>query len=136
MVSGAAKQIKCKKKKKSLFCENDMLRSGNLGLKMGVSRVAHTQYAIYGSAPPPPPPKGIFHATNLHGVGSSSRSLAAWRNSSAPWRLETRSWKALLLARILQYFSSPGFRHTLSIYLHRWEGGYRIIQHCYTTIQF
>ena len=25
-------------------CENDMLRSGNLGLKMGVSPTAHTQY--------------------------------------------------------------------------------------------
>ena len=33
-----------------------MLRIGNLGLKMGVSRAAHTQYAyIYGSTPPPPP---------------------------------------------------------------------------------
>ena len=34
---------------------NDMLRTGNLGLKIGVSRAAHTQYALYGSTPPPPP---------------------------------------------------------------------------------
>ena len=27
------------------ICENDMLRAGNVGLKMGVSRAAHTQYA-------------------------------------------------------------------------------------------
>ena len=33
-----------------------MLRTGNLGLKMGVSRAAHTQYALYGNTPPPPPP--------------------------------------------------------------------------------
>ena len=30
-----------------------MLRSGNLGLKMGISRVAHTHYA-YMEVPPPP----------------------------------------------------------------------------------
>ena len=35
-----------------------MLRTGK-GLKMGVSRAAHTQYAyIDGSSPPPPPPPG------------------------------------------------------------------------------
>ena len=30
------------------FCENDMLRNGNLELKMGVSRAAHKIYT-YGS---------------------------------------------------------------------------------------
>ena len=34
-----------------VICENYMLRNGNSGLKMGVSRAAHTQY---GSTPPPP----------------------------------------------------------------------------------
>ena len=52
MVSGTAKNVKYAFQLKmfmlwnkiflSLFCENDMLRNGNLGLKMGVSRVAHT----------------------------------------------------------------------------------------------
>ena len=32
-----------------------MLRIGNLGLKMGVSRAAHTQYAYIWKYPPPPP---------------------------------------------------------------------------------
>ena len=29
---------------------------GNLGLKIGVSRAAHTQYAYIWQYPPPPPP--------------------------------------------------------------------------------
>ena len=39
-----------------LICENDMLQNGNSGLKMGVSRVAHTQYAYIWKHPLPPPP--------------------------------------------------------------------------------
>ena len=39
----------------TVICENYMLWSGNLGLKIEVSKMAHTQYAyINGSAPPPP----------------------------------------------------------------------------------
>ena len=39
-----------------VICENDMLRNGNSGLKMGVSRAEHTQYAyIIWKYPPPPP---------------------------------------------------------------------------------
>ena len=37
------------------ICENYMLRNGNSGLKMGVSRAAHTQYAYIMEVPPPPP---------------------------------------------------------------------------------
>ena len=37
-----------------------MLWSGNLGLKMGVSKMAHTQYAHNGSAPPPTPGIGLL----------------------------------------------------------------------------
>ena len=36
-----------------VICENDMLRNGNSGLKMGVSRAAHTQYACIWKYPPP-----------------------------------------------------------------------------------
>ena len=48
----AAKTLKwwCSGADFSVICKNDMLWSGNLGLKMGVSKMAHTQYA-YGSAP-------------------------------------------------------------------------------------
>ena len=35
-----------------------MLRIGKLGLKMGVYRAAHTQYAYIFEVPPPPPPRG------------------------------------------------------------------------------
>ena len=45
-----------------VICENDMLRNGNSGLKMGVSRAVHTQYAYkksYGSPKYPPPPPGL-----------------------------------------------------------------------------
>ena len=40
-----------------------MLRTGNLGLKMGVSRAAHTQYAyMYMEVPPPPyTHKYVYH---------------------------------------------------------------------------
>ena len=37
------------------ICENDMHRDKNLGLKMGVSSVAHTYHAIHTECPPPPP---------------------------------------------------------------------------------
>ena len=37
-----------------VICENDMLRNGNSGLKMGVSRATHTNMHTYGSTPPPP----------------------------------------------------------------------------------
>ena len=50
----------------SVICENDMLWSGNLGLKMGVSKMAHTQYA-HGSAPPPPlGPQPFIFMVPLH----------------------------------------------------------------------
>ena len=50
MVSGTAKSAKkCKmvmlRNGFLVICENYMLRNGNSGLKMGVSRAAHTQYA-------------------------------------------------------------------------------------------
>ena len=59
MVSGAAKTLKkigsgdAPERSISfliVICENDMLWSENLGLKMGVSKMAHTQYAhkLYG----------------------------------------------------------------------------------------
>ena len=35
--------------------ENDMLRNGNSGMKMGVSRAAQTKYAYIMEVPPPPP---------------------------------------------------------------------------------
>ena len=61
MVSGTAKSAKkCKMVmlRKDFFvvviCENNMLRNGNSGLKMGVSRAAHTQYAYVWKNPPPP----------------------------------------------------------------------------------
>ena len=38
-----------------VICENYMLRNGNSGLQMGVSRAAHTQYAYIMEVPPPPP---------------------------------------------------------------------------------
>ena len=44
-------------------CENDMLRNGTSGLKMGVSRAAHTQYAYIWKYPPPPPPGSYGHHT-------------------------------------------------------------------------
>ena len=62
MVSGKAKSAKrCKMVmlRNGFFleiCENDMLRYGNSGLKMGVSRAAHTRYAYMEVYPPPPPP--------------------------------------------------------------------------------
>ena len=43
------------------ICENDMLRNGNSGLKMGVSRAAHTQYAYIWKYPPPPPHPRAIH---------------------------------------------------------------------------
>ena len=45
-----------------------MLRNGNSGLKMGVSRAAHTQYHnmhTYGSTPPPPPEFTAFNSAVL-----------------------------------------------------------------------
>ena len=44
-----------------VICENDMLRNGNSGLKMGVSLAAHTQYAYIWKYPPPPP--GTYYVT-------------------------------------------------------------------------
>ena len=38
-----------------IICENYMLRYENLGLKMGISRAAHTRYAYIWKYPPPPP---------------------------------------------------------------------------------
>ena len=61
MVSGTAKSAKkCKMVmlRNGLFLviyENYMLQNGNSGLKMGVSRAAHTQYAYIWKYPPPPP---------------------------------------------------------------------------------
>ena len=46
--------------------ENDMLRIGNLGLKMGVSRAAHTQYAIIWKYPPPPTISLMQNAMSLY----------------------------------------------------------------------
>ena len=59
-VSGTAKAIKwwCSGAEYVKICENDMFRIGNLGLKMGVSRAAHTQYAYIWKYPPPPPRSG------------------------------------------------------------------------------
>ena len=63
MVSGAAKTLKWWCSAWSGFlcfiCENYMLWSGYLGLKMGVSKMANIQYAhnyMEVPAPPPPPP--------------------------------------------------------------------------------
>ena len=47
-----------------------MLRNGNSGLKMGVSRTAHTQYAYIWKYPPPPPPRlqiqgGVYLCVNI-----------------------------------------------------------------------
>ena len=48
-----------------VICENDMLRNGNSGLKMGVSRAAHTQYAyIWKYSPPPPRGGGEYYPLN------------------------------------------------------------------------
>ena len=67
MVSGTAKSAK---KCKMVMLRNRflgnlwkwyMIRNGNSGLKMGVSRAAHTQYAyLWKYPPPPPPPPGIM----------------------------------------------------------------------------
>ena len=57
MVSGTAKTVKwwCSGAKYIyIYFFNDMLRTGNLGLKIGVSRGAHTQYAYIWKYPPPP----------------------------------------------------------------------------------
>ena len=65
MVSGTAKSAKkCQMVmlRNGFFgniCENDMLRNGNSGLKMGVSRAAHTQYAT-------PPPVFFFFTLPRH----------------------------------------------------------------------
>ena len=45
-----------------VICENYMLRNGNLGLKVEVSRAAHTQYADIWKYPPPPSPGCLCEA--------------------------------------------------------------------------
>ena len=61
MVSGAAKTLKwwCSGVDFSVICENDMLWSGNLGLKMGVSNIETwhipNMHIIIWKCPPPPP---------------------------------------------------------------------------------
>ena len=66
MVSGTAKNVKwwCSGPDFLVICENDMLRNRNLGLKMGVSCAAHTQYA-YMEDPPPPPRVFLFLGAEL-----------------------------------------------------------------------
>ena len=67
MVSGTAKTLKWWRSGAdfSVICENNMLWSWNLGLKMGVSKMPHTQYAYIWKCPPPPPP-GILHFVLHH----------------------------------------------------------------------
>ena len=56
MVFGKATNLKwwCSGPDFLVICENYMLRNGNLGLKMGVSRAVHSNMHAYGSTPPPP----------------------------------------------------------------------------------
>ena len=61
MVSGTAKNVEwwCSGTYFLVICENDMLRNRKSGLKMGVSRAAHTQYAyIWPCVLNSPPRKG------------------------------------------------------------------------------
>ena len=55
-VSGTAKSVKwsCSRAEYFKICENYMLRNGNVGLKMGVSRAAHIPNMRYMEVAPPP----------------------------------------------------------------------------------
>ena len=56
MVSGTAKPKNGDAPEQTIFviCENDILRSGNLGMKMGVSRAEHIPNMHMEVRPPPP----------------------------------------------------------------------------------
>ena len=58
-------------------CKMVMLRSGNLGLKMGVSRAAHTQcaYNVIWKYPLPPPPPPIQSISRRLAAGDSFLSV-------------------------------------------------------------
>ena len=83
MVAGTAKSAKnvkwwCSGTDFWVICENYMLRNGNSGLKMGVSRAAHTQYAYIMEVPPPPPGiklQNCYFSISLAGIFSSSLAL-------------------------------------------------------------
>ena len=85
MVSGTTKSAKKFKNGDAperiflVICENDMLRNGNSGLKMGVSRAAHTQYAYNWKYPPPPPLPGNWLGSS---IGPIMRSYLQWRTFS------------------------------------------------------
>ena len=73
MVSGTAKNVKwwCSGPDFLVICENDMRRNENLGLKKGVSRAAHTQYAYIWKYPPPPPRAPLPQNQGVRETGSS-----------------------------------------------------------------
>ena len=77
MISGAVKTLKwwCSGADFSVICENDMLWSGNLGLKMGVSKMAHTQYAHIWKCPP-------------GGGGGGGRWVVITQRRSGQWMLK------------------------------------------------
>ena len=61
------------------ICENDMHRTGNLGLKMGVSRAAHTQYHMHIWNYPPPPPR------SPRGHPAQNRCITVTENNNADY---------------------------------------------------
>ena len=99
MVSGTAKSAKsvkwwCSGTDFFVICENDMLRNGNSGLKMGVSRAAHIpNMHAYASTPPPPPPGCCW---------SCNRASELWKSGkSRKWQsIRNYTWNKKILNQI------------------------------------
>ena len=67
-----------------VICENYMLRNGNSGLKMGVSRAAHTQYAYIWKYPPPPPHGSFNHQSWINVNSSQAFNIRQYWRCSHP----------------------------------------------------
>ena len=64
-----------------------MLRNGNLGLKMGVSRAAHTQYAHnYMEVVPREPQPRTVRIAVLAGCATGQGTLSSLPSPSLTWR--------------------------------------------------
>ena len=90
MVSGAAKTVKWWCSGFFFLCHLwkwYMLWSGNLELKMRVSRVAHTQCAHIWKCPPPPP-----RARNLHRMAQKESNIIVFSFFGAKWHQDRQCW--------------------------------------------
>ena len=84
-----------------VICENDLLRNGNSGLKMGVSRAAHTQYAYICKYPPPPP------GTNMKQIGyGTPKKLVIICLPQPQLSIFYSTWKKHLEKKFIAYFDA------------------------------